>query len=258
MAFFSTASADYQKQIQNLNKSDYSSQYNNLIQENLNTILNGKKFTYDFNADPLFKNYKEMYSKKGKEANLSAQAEAAANTGGFGNSYGVTAGAAANQAVADELNDRIPELYDAAQVQYQNNLNNLYNKQEALTSEENRLYEQYRDVIGDYYQDYSNLLSGFANAQNQENADRDYDYNVERGKVQDAQWETEFNYRQYRDTVADRQWQASMDYQRARDNDDDYHYDSNYIYNQSRIAAQNSQWNQEYQLALKKALEKAK
>ena len=235
MAFFSTSSADYTSQIKNLTKPTYASKYNNVIQENLNNILNGKKFTYDFNADPLYKNYKEMYSRQGKEAGLSAQATAAGNTGGYGNSYGVTSATEANLAAMEDLSDRIPELYKAAQTQYQNELNNNYNKLQALTTEESRLYSQYRDLIGDYYTDWDNLLSGYGIALDKENADRSYNYQKERDAVLDAQYAEQFAYQKARDQALDAQAAAQLAYQKSRDE------------------AADSQWQQSYQAALSKA-----
>jgi len=213
MAFFSTSSKDYTGQIKDLTKPTYASKYNNVIEQNLNNILNNKPFSYDFNADPLYKNYKEMYRKQGKEAGLSAQAAAAANTGGYGNSYGVTAGTEANMSVMSQLADRIPELYNAAQTQYQNNLNNNYNKLQTLQSEESRLYNQYRDIVGDYYSDWENLQSGYDIAKNQENTDRAFNYMVERDKILDARYAAEKAYQESRDSESDRRWQ--IEYQQA-------------------------------------------
>ena len=209
MAFFSKNSADYASQIQNLVKPTYTSKYGTMIEDSLNKILNKEKFSYDFNADPLYQNYKDMYSKQGKEAGINATASAAGNTGGLGNSYGVTAGTQANQEAVSQLYDRIPELYSAAQTQYQNELNNMYNKHNVLTSEENRLYGMYRDQVSDYYSDWSNLLSGFGAAQNQENADRAFAYQQARDAIEDARYTASQSYTASRAAVADSQWQRN-------------------------------------------------
>ena len=52
-------------------------------------------------------------------------AAAAANTGGFGNSYGTTAGNRAYQARLQELAGQVPTLYAAASGEFQNHKNNL-------------------------------------------------------------------------------------------------------------------------------------
>lgn len=207
MAFFSTSSADYVNQIKALTKPTYTSKYGTLIEENLNKILNKKDFSYDFNADPLYQQYKDYYSKEGKEAAINASAEAAGLTSGFANSYAATSAAKANQNVLSQLNERIPELYNAAQTTYQNQLSNLYNKFNTLVSEENRLYNQYRDRVSDYYSDWGNLQNGYETAKAQENWEAEMEWKRQRAAVEDAQAAANLAYQQERAAVADSQWQ---------------------------------------------------
>jgi AAA+ ATPase superfamily predicted ATPase len=235
MAFFSDKSADYTSQIQSLKKPTYTSKYDSQIQKNLNDILNHKKFTYDFNADPLYQMYKDQYSKQGKEAAMDAMAQSAGNTSGYANSYGVSQAAKANQNVLDQLNERVPELYNAAQVRYQNNLNNMYQKFNTLMSEENRLYGIYRDSVGDYYNELSNLQSGYETALTQEN------------------FNAEMAYRRERDAIADQQHAEQMAYQRARDQAADAQAAAELAYQRERDAASDAQWQQSYQAALSQA-----
>lgn len=228
MAFFSTASADYAKAIQSLVKPTYESKYGTLIENQLNKILNKEAFSYDFNADPLYQNYKDQYTKMGKEAAMNAAAATSTLTGGYGNSYAGTAAAQANQQYLTQLNEAIPELYNAALNKYNMEKEDMYNQFNVLQSEENRLYGQHRDNVSDYYSDLSDLRSGHATAQAQENADRDYNYQVSRDAVSDSQWQKNYDTSNY-------QWQSQFDYQKQRD------------------AVADSQWEKEYQLALKKA-----
>ncbi len=235
MAFFSTRSADYSAAINNLKKPEYESKYNNLIENNMNKILNREDFSYDFNADPLFQNYKDNYTKLGKEAGMNAAASASALTGGYGNSYAGTAAAQANQQYLTQLNDRIPELYNAAMQKYNMETDNLYKQFGMLQSEENRLYGQHRDTVSDYYSDWGNLQSGFATAQAHE------------------QWLEQMEYQKERDAVADSQWNKSFDYNAGRDKVSDSHWDSEFAYRQQRDAVADSQWERQFNLALSKA-----
>lgn len=228
MAFFSTASADYAKAIQSLVKPTYESKYGTLIENQLNKILNKEAFSYDFNADPLYQNYKDQYTKMGKEAAMNAAAATSTLTGGYGNSYAGTAAAQANQQYLTQLNETIPELYKAALNKYNMEKEDMYNQFNLVQGEENRLYGQYRDQVSDYYSDLSDLRSGHSTAQAQENADRDYNYQVSRDAVADSQWQKNYDTSNY-------QWQSQFDYQKQRD------------------AVADSQWEKEYQLALKKA-----
>jgi hypothetical protein len=228
MAFFSTNSRDYASAIQSLVKPTYQSKYENLIENQMNKILNREDFSYDFNADPLYQNYKNQYTKLGKEAAINATAAASALTGGYGNSYAGTAASQANQQYLTQLNERIPELYNAAMQKYNMETENMYNQFGALQTEEGRQYGMYRDKVSDYYSDLSDLRNGFGTAQAQENADREFEYRQSRDAVSDSQWSQNYAYQQARDAISDSHWQQEFD-------------------------TKNSQWQKEYELALKKA-----
>ena len=95
-------------------KSNWSGTINNLMDK----IVNQKDFSYDFNADPLYQQYKDQYTQLGKQAALDTQANAATLTGGFGNSYAATAATQANQQYLTQLNNVIPQLYSLAMDKY--------------------------------------------------------------------------------------------------------------------------------------------
>ena len=235
MAFISKNSQDYINKINSLVKPTYTSKYDGMIADSLDKIINKKPFSYDFNSDALYQNYKDQYTKLGNEAAINAAASVSGLTGGYGNSYGATAASQANQQYLTQLNNKIPELYDAALKKYEMEVADNYNQFGALQSEENRLYGQYRDSVSDYYSDWSNLQNGFSNAQAQENADRDYNYRVARDQVADAQWQKNYDFNASRANVSDSQW------------------DKNFAYQQERDKVADTQWQKNYELALKKA-----
>lgn len=193
MAFFSTNSSDYAAAINKLKKPTYESQYGSTISDLMDKIANREKFSYDFNADPLYQNYKDAYTKAGNEAAMNAAAAVSANTGGYGNSYAGTAAAQANQQYLTQMNNMIPQLADAALRKYQMETEDLYNKFGMYQSEENRLYGQHRDSVADYYSDWGNLQNGYGTALSKE------------------QWEAQMQYQMGRDQVADSQWQKQFD-----------------------------------------------
>ena len=55
-------------------------------------VLNRSPFTYDMNEDMLYQQYKDSYTRQGKLAMQDTMGQAAALTGGYGNSYATTAG----------------------------------------------------------------------------------------------------------------------------------------------------------------------
>lgn len=91
-------------------------------------IRNNKPFSYDLQKDMLYQQYKNQYQNLGQMAMQDTIGQAAAMTGGYGNSYAATAGNQAYQSYLQQLNDKVPELYNAALSKYNSDLDNLYNK----------------------------------------------------------------------------------------------------------------------------------
>lgn len=80
-------------------------------------------FSYDFNEDAVFQALREQYMKDGRLASEHVAGQAAALSGGYGNSYGATAAGQAYMGAIDDLYDKIPELENAAYQKYQNKRN---------------------------------------------------------------------------------------------------------------------------------------
>ena len=114
---YSSQIAHAQKLLDNLLKDKpgaYQSQYQNDITNTIGQIKNRKPFSYDVNADALYKQYKDQYVNLGKQAMVDTMGQAAALTGGYGNSYAATVGNQAYQSYLSQLNNVVPELYDKA------------------------------------------------------------------------------------------------------------------------------------------------
>ena len=73
-----------------------------------------ESFTYRAADDPLFTALRSLYAEQGRQAALSAQGQAAALTGGYGNSYAASAGNAAYGQELSRLNALLPDMYDRA------------------------------------------------------------------------------------------------------------------------------------------------
>lgn len=85
------------KELEGSKPADYVSKYGDQIQALLDKILNRDPFKYDFNADPMYQMYKDRYLQQGRMAMQDTMGDAAALTGGYGNSYAATAGQQAYQ-----------------------------------------------------------------------------------------------------------------------------------------------------------------
>lgn len=138
---------------------EYKSQYQELIDAQLDKILNREDFNYDFNADPMYQQYKNQYVQQGQQAMMDTMGNAAALTGGYGSSYATTAGNQAYQQYLGQLNNVIPELYNAALSQYNMEGQQLYDQYGALTTAEQDAYNKYQGTLEDYY-NQANLMGG--------------------------------------------------------------------------------------------------
>lgn len=225
---------------------EYQSSYADQIQNILDQIMNREKFTYDFNSDPMYQMYADQYQQKGQMAMMDTMGQAAALTGGYGNTYAQSVGQQAYNAYLQELNNIIPELRDAAYQMYQAEGTDMYNKIGLLQGLEESDYARYRDTISDYLLDRDYLYGKYADNRNFDYGqyrddvsdyytDRDYYY----GKYAD---DRNFDYAKYRDTMDD--WftnrgyyygkyfdLSEQDYGRYRDTVGDYQTDRNYYYN---------------------------
>lgn len=237
---------------------DYASNYNGKIGEMLDQIVNRKDFSYDFNADPLYQNYKNQYTQQGKQAMKDTVAQASNMTGGYGNSYATTAGSQAYQSYLQQLNDKIPELYQQAMNKYKMDTDTLMGKFNALGNQEDREFGQWNSKMGiwqndrDYglraydtlwnqdfkvnefnanqfnndrnftYQNYRDSKSddnnAYSNAYNAAHNAQNYEYQMNRDSVADDQWNKQFAYQQERDKIKDDQWAREFALKQAKAN----------------------------------------
>ena len=129
---------------------EYQSQWQSQLDSLMNSIMNREKFSYDFNGDALYQQYKDKYIQQGKMAMQDTMGQAAAMTGGYGNSYAASVGNQAYQAQLNNLNDIIPELYQMALDKYSREGQELYNQYGMLADRENLDYSRYRDTVSDF------------------------------------------------------------------------------------------------------------
>ena len=187
------------KQLEGSKPADYVSKYGDQIQALLDKILNRDPFKYDFNADPMYQMYKDRYLQQGRMAMQDTMGDAAALTGGYGNSYAATAGQQAYQSYLQGLNDRIPDLRDFAYNAWLNEGDRMNSHLSILQGLDESDYARYRDTVGDYKDELNYYYNRFGDMSDREynrylndasawEKDRDYWFNK-------WQWEQEFNYK---------------------------------------------------------------
>ena len=167
------------------------------LNETISQILNREKFSYDLNGDALYQQYKDQYTTQGKLAMMDAMGQAAAMTGGYGNSYAQTAGQQAYQGYLQKLNEVVPELYGMALDQYNQEEQALYDQASILAGMEEQEYGRYQDKLSQYYTDLNYLTENARYMSETEYQKALDDFNIKYGA--------------YRDSVGDQQWQAQFD-----------------------------------------------
>lgn len=171
-------------------------------------LINYKPFTYDINSDVSTVQYKDQYQKLGQQAMADTMGQAAALTGGYGNSYAATVGNQAYQSYLQQLYDRIPELYNMALNNYNTNRSNLESAlataSQLYNMEENRIDNDYQLLV-DKYNAYMSRYDTLSNR----------DYTAYSDALALAEQQRQFNAQMAEDQ---RQFNANLAYQREADN----------------------------------------
>lgn len=144
---------------------DYTSRYDQTIQDMISGILNREDFTYDPATDPLYQNYRKQYTREGQRATADALGAAAAASGGIPSSYASTAAGQAGNYYAAQMTDMIPELYQLAYNQYLNDYQMDLSDLGVVQGQEATDYGRYQDQLTQYNTDrnfaYQNWLNGY-------------------------------------------------------------------------------------------------
>lgn len=189
------------------NKPDeFESKYENQISDILDNILNRPKFSYtaeDMTNDDLYKMYRDQYMRQGNLAMRDTMGNAAALTGGYGNTYASAAGQQAYDNYVAQLNNKALDFYDRAYQRYADEGQNLYNQMNVVTGLDNTDYQRYRDGVNDYYND----LNYYNGRYNQEYG---YDYGEYQDRVAADQWAQEFAFQKQQAAQEQANWEAEM------------------------------------------------
>lgn len=210
-----TADDAYNKALKDLldaqeNMPTYGGTYDQQLKDIMDKIQNRDKFTYDLNGDALYQQYKDQYIKNGNIAMQDTIGQAASMTGGYGNSYAQSVGQQTYQGYLGQLNDKVPELYQLALNQYNQEGQDMMNQYKMIGDMANDEYSKYLDSLNQYWQNLSFL---------KEQADDAYDrgYTRSRDEASDAWEQYMADYEKWKfDTQYD-QWQQEFDYQKEKD-----------------------------------------
>lgn len=197
------AAQEYLNQVTQNKPGEYQSPYAGQLDAMYEQILGRKPFSYDLNADMLYQQYRDQYKLLGQQAMMDTMGQAAGLTGGYGSSYSQNAGQQAYQGYLQQLNDKVPELYQLALQRYQAEGNDLMEKYGLLNDRENTAYGRYRDQVGDWADEYARAYGRYGD-------ERNFDY---------GSWSDMLNYWTNKANSENEDWwqQTQFDYQKQRD-----------------------------------------
>lgn len=192
------------------------------VQDFMDQINNRKEFSYDLNGDALYQQYKDQFVTQGKLASMDTMGQAAAMTGGYGNSFAQNAGQQAYHGYLQQLNDKVPELYQLALDKYNMEGEQLLNKYGIALDAYNREYGEHRDAVSDWNQERSYLTD-------QLNDERSWEYGLFSDGEDRRLNEYNLAYAKLQDTLN----RADSNYWNSRGQDyTEYSNDRNLSYNQ--------------------------
>ena len=204
----------------------YQSQFQTGINDLMGQIQNRPKFQYDVNADALYQQVAQNYLQQGQQAMMDTMGQAAAMTGGYGNSYAQTAGQQQYNQHLLGLTEMVPQFQQMALQQYQMEGDDLMDRYALMMQQEDMAYARYQDDLNRYYADLDRAQAAFDNERDYDYSrfadDRDFDYGkymddlnyqyqLDRDKTEDDRWIQQWQYQQERDRIQDEQWQKEFD-----------------------------------------------
>ena len=213
----------------------YKDSFSGQLQDLYNQIVNRDKFSYDVNSDALYQQYKDQYVQQGKMAMQDTMGQAAALTGGYGSSYAQGVGQQAYQGYLQQLNDRVPELYDRALAQYNQKGQDMLNQYAMLGDMADDEYMKYRDSMSDYYNRLDMARQDVDTAYNR-------GYTSNRDAIDDERYDTQWSHQLDREAIEDQRYGEQWDYQKEQDKLDRDYQDRVFDYTKEQDAITNQQW----------------
>jgi hypothetical protein len=176
---------------------DYSSLWQDQINQQVNQILTRDPFSYDVYADPMYRQYADQYTRMGQLASMDAMGQAAALTGGYGSSYGQSVGNQAYFNYLNQLNEVVPELYSLARNNYDQEGQAMKDRLSMLTSFENQDYSRYNDQLNQWLNERNYLTDRYETERNNDYSQfadqRNMDYQLQRDAIEDDRWQKEWD-----------------------------------------------------------------
>ena len=135
---------------QNLGSGSYTPVWEDAAQQYLQQYQDREPFSYDFATDALYQQYADQYANSAKLAMQDTMGQAAAMTGGYGNTWAQHVGQQAYNQQMSQLSSIIPELESRAYDRYRQEGDDLLTKYSLYRDLEDQKYGRWRDAVADY------------------------------------------------------------------------------------------------------------
>ncbi len=212
---------------------EYESKYSEQIESILNDVLNREDFNYNLNADPLYQQYREQYIQNGKKAMMDTVGQATALTGGYANSYAVSAGNQAYDEYLNELNSVALDLRDRAYTLYTDEGDKMIEDITLLRSLDGDDYDKYLAQIERYYSDGEFLLDKLVSM-----ADAEFDAFL--AEVDAWENDRDYEFDKYQDALDRQEFEKEMAFKEAEAKRDQANADREYALAVKRASSSSS------------------
>lgn len=175
-----------------MNRPGYESPYAQQIENLYNELISRPKFEYNPAEDPLYAQYRDQYIRGGQQAMRDTMGNAAALTGGYGNSWANTAAYQAYQNYLQGLNGVIPQLRQQAWNEYQQEGDLMRDQLSMALGMDDRGYDRWAQAGNDMRSDLAalgDLWNRDLTAYQQQGSDMRANYNALMNQ-RDLDWET--------------------------------------------------------------------
>ncbi len=218
-------------QWENTKPDEYKGKYDSQIESLVNEILERDDFRYDIQSDPLYQQYRQLYTENGQKAMRDTVGQASALTGGYASSYAVTAGNQAYADYLDELNAIALDLRDRAYEMYSDEGDRLIEDVTLLRGLDGDDYEKYLDTLEQYYSDGDYLLKKLSQM-----SDAEFDAFL----AQVDAWENDrdFDFKKLKDELDRQEFEQEMAFKKAEAERKQANEDREYRLAQEKLAVQ--------------------
>ena len=171
---------------------EYLSRWDDALTALAGQLMSRPAFSYDYTQDPLYQQYREVYTREGDRAMRDTLGQVSARTGGLASSYAASAASQANNYYMAQLSDIIPQLEQLAYQRYLGQGEALMDQLQAVQALEAGDYAKYQDALGQWNTDRAFAYNAWSDA-------RDFSYAAGRDQLSDQRYAQELAYQQARD-----------------------------------------------------------